>query len=391
MNRPVRLWAGFSVWGFLAAGVCAGCGASPAAPTVPVLPSETTPAGAEAPPPKAADAGQPAAGSSAGSPALPQAGMPPMASAGAAAPSSTGGAGAAAPSSNAAAGSGAIREGADTGHGKGGASQSDGKLEAFIEVTEIPVGAEAHRCVVVELPNSEPVWVETLHATLGNGSHHMIIDRRRAEDTLMPDAELCGPTMGGDASRLLIAQQHDTLLELPPNVGFLLEPKQRLFLQLHYINVTEKPMTIKGNIALNLFAQDAKPIEAQSTFTGSTSINLAPRQPGTSTHFQKLPAEQPWHVFAMTSHTHQLGVHSTIERVAALDAAETTPLHESRDWSEPPLTVFEEPLVFDGSDGLRLTCRYMNTTDRTVTFGTAVDSEMCFMWIYYFVNEASTQ
>ncbi|HTU60225.1 MAG TPA: hypothetical protein VMF89_17365, partial [Polyangiales bacterium] len=98
------------------------------------------------------------------------------------------------------------------------------------------------------------------------------------------------------------------------------------------------------------------------------------------------PADPAWNVFAMTSHTHQLGVHATIERVANANAPTATPLHESRDWAEPPLTVFAQPLVFDGTDGLRLTCRYMNTTDRDVHFGTGVDDEMCFMWVYYFEN-----
>ena len=59
--------------------------------------------------------------------------------------------------------------------------------------------------------------------------------------------------------------------------------------------------------------------------------------------------------------------------------------------AEPPLSVFDKPLVFDGKDGLRLTCRYMNTTDRDVHFGTGVADEMCFMWVYYFVNEAKAQ
>jgi hypothetical protein len=273
---------------------------------------------------------------------------------------------------------------ADGTKGLGGTTQSDGKLTAFIDLANIPSGAEAHRCVLVELPNTEPVWVSALHASLGNGSHHMIIDRRSAQDELLLDAEECSPTMGGDASRLMIAQQPETELELPQGVGFLLEPKQRMFLQLHYINTTDKAFAIKGTIALTLFAKDVRPIEAKSVFTGSTSITLAPHQPGESKHFQALPADPAWNVFAMTSHTHQLGVHATIERVASATAPTITPLHESRDWAEPPLTVFAQPLVFDGSDGLRLICRYMNTTDRNVHFGTAVDDEMCFMWVYYF-------
>jgi len=90
------------------------------------------------------------------------------------------------------------------------------------------------------------------------------------------------------------------------------------------------------------------------------------------------------HIFALTSHTHHLGVRSTIERVPSANAPATTPIHESTNWDEPPLTTFDPPLTFSGSDGLRLICNYENTTSQTVTFGTPVDSEMCFMWVYYF-------
>jgi Copper type II ascorbate-dependent monooxygenase, C-terminal domain len=77
-------------------------------------------------------------------------------------------------------------------------------------------------------------------------------------------------------------------------------------------------------------------------------------------------------------------VHSTIERVANASAPTSKPLHESRDWSEPPLTFFDPPLRFDGSDGLRLTCRYRNETDQAVHFGVEAQDEMCFMWLYYY-------
>lgn len=276
----------------------------------------------------------------------------------------------------------------NTGKGKGGTTQKDGKLSAYIELSDVPSGAEAHRCVVVELPNTEPVWASEFHATLTNGSHHMIVDRRDAKVDLITEAELCSPSTGADTTRLMIAQQHDTQLKLPENVAFKLDAKQRIYLQMHYVNTTDKPLALKGNIELTLLTNDKAPIEAKSVFTGSTSINLPAHQAGESKYFQVLPADPAWNVFAMTSHTHKLGVHSTIERVAAADAPETKPLHESHDWAEPPLSVFDKPLVFDGKDGLRLTCRYMNTTDRDVHFGTGVAEEMCFMWVYYFIDES---
>jgi len=251
---------------------------------------------------------------------------------------------------------------------------------------QVASGDEQHHCVVVELPNTEPVWVDSLHATLTDGSHHLIVDRANSGTALQTTSQSCSPTMAGDTTRLLIAQQHDTVLELPDGVAYKLDAHQRIFLQLHYINVGTKPAEIAGKVELNLASGTGGTLkQAKSIFTGATSIMLQPGQPGSATYFSKQPAQGgTWRVFALTSHTHQLGVRSTIERVASSGAAEVTPLHESLDWAEPPLTQFSTPLTFDGSDGLRLTCRYMNTTNRIVTFGTAAEDEMCFMWLYYY-------
>jgi len=92
----------------------------------------------------------------------------------------------------------------------------------------------------------------------------------------------------------------------------------------------------------------------------------------------------PVHVFALTSHTHSLGVRATIERVSDAFAGPGEQLHESLSWSEPPMTEFMPPIEFTGTDGLRLKCEFNNTTDHDVMFGTAVQDEMCFMWLYYY-------
>jgi hypothetical protein len=145
-------------------------------------------------------------------------------------------------------------------------------------------------------------------------------------------------------------------------------------------------IAVSGSVDLHVLADGTTPIEAKSLFRGSTAITLLPQQMGTTSFFMEpgTAAAPERHVFAVSSHTHQLAVRTTIERVTAEDAPDSKPIHESTDWAEPPLTVFDKPLDFKGGDGLRLICRYMNTTNRTVTFGTATTDEMCFMWMYYF-------
>jgi hypothetical protein len=94
-------------------------------------------------------------------------------------------------------------------------------------------------------------------------------------------------------------------------------------------------------------------------FTGNPAIVLLPKSPGVIELFMPLAGseELPAHVCAMTSHT---------------------------ELAEPPMDELDSPLLFTGSQGLLLRCEYENTRDVLFTFGTAVENEMCFMWLYYY-------
>jgi hypothetical protein len=263
-------------------------------------------------------------------------------------------------------------------------------LRLEIKMTAVLASAEDHVCMIVPLPNDKRVWIKSIHATLTRGSHHLIVDRRPEATQPMDKPASCAPTMGTDSSRLIIAQQPDTLLDLPEHTGLRVEPHQPIFLQLHYINATSKSADIAGAVEFTLVDEAAgAPIEVQSLFAGATNISLPRHQSGMAQFFYLPPAtsSRKLQAFAVTSHTHSLGVNATIERVSSVDAPAVKPIHESMDWAEPPLTRFDPPLVFDGNDGLRLRCRYQNDTDRDVSFGTRFQDEMCFMWLYFYVEQ----
>lgn len=259
-------------------------------------------------------------------------------------------------------------------------------MKAQILVKNVPPDGQQHVCVVVDLGNEAPVWVNRVSASLSGGSHHLIVDRQPASAMLYSDPKTCAPTMASDTSRLIIAQQKETAVDLPSGVAFKLEAHQKLFLQLHYFNVDETAHDISGMLNLTVVdTSEATPIEAKNLFTGSTTINVpAHGQSETKAFYQPKAASGTRRVFALTSHTHRLGIQATIERVGSMSAAAVKPLHQSTTWSEPPLTQIDPPLSFTGADGLRLTCRYNNDTDQPVSFGVEAEQEMCFMWLYYY-------
>lgn len=260
------------------------------------------------------------------------------------------------------------------------ASADGDLLRAEMTVRDVAFMQEGHLCMDVRLTNEEAVWVTELHATLGDGSHHMIVSRVEGEPATTPTE--CFALLGGETSRLVIAQQHDTRFTLPAEAGFLLEPHAAITIQIHYINATGGTIDVSGGIELTTRPREDDLQEARVVFTGDLSLSLPANAMSEHNYFTPLgdPA-QPLRVFALTSHTHQLGVRATIRRQATeSDTGEL--LHESLNWSEPPLSIFDQVLVFDGSDGLALRCEYNNTTNQPVGFGTGFNDEMCFMWMY---------
>ncbi|HEX7671899.1 MAG TPA: hypothetical protein VF395_20030 [Polyangiaceae bacterium] len=275
--------------------------------------------------------------------------------------------------------------GGATSRGEGVVTRDAGRIQAHIRVASVRPGDEDQVCVTLDLGNAETIWANDLRASLSGGSHHLIVDRRPANSAVWTTPLPCMPTTATDDSRLMVAERAETDVVLPEGVAFRIEPHQRLFLQLHYLNTREEAHDIEGIVDLGLTAPDTAPLEAKTIFTGSLLISIDPHSPGSArSFFEPSPPGGNRQVFALTSHTHRLGVDTTIERVPSADAPPTTPIHESTNWSEAPLTVFSPPLGFDGSDGLRLVCNYQNDTDNPVAFGTATTDEMCFMWIYYF-------
>jgi hypothetical protein len=255
-------------------------------------------------------------------------------------------------------------------------------------VAEVPVGAEDHVCQVVALDTAVPLWLNAVNATLSPGSHHVIVDRLPSDTQLTAAPSHCNPTGGADVTRLLIAQQRVSGVTLPKGVAYRLEAQQHILLQLHYLNSTDKPLSVQAEVELREAPASGPETltEAHSVFTGTFAIELQPRQPGRAQVDAVIGPDTVGtqrHVFALTSHMHQLGVRALIKR---LDPAgePVALLHASSDWAEPPLSMIDPAIMLQPREVLRLTCEYLNPSDRIVRFGPEADAEMCMLWAHYY-------
>jgi hypothetical protein len=239
-------------------------------------------------------------------------------------------------------------------------------------------GAENTMCAVIDLGNAGPLYVRELSTTLHQGSHHLIVSR--TDEPVAPNPVPCEPNIQ-DGTMLFIGQSHDNHLRYPDAAALMLGAHQHIRLEIHFFNDTAGPLDIGADIAFVPHEGDTTGLRpVQTTFTGELSLSV-PLGASTTTSYVEMPTGASY--FALTTHTHRLGVLATLHRASSLEDQAGALLHESRSWGEPPLTLFDPPITF-GGDGLLLNCHYQNDTGSPVGFGLSALDEMCFLWGYYY-------
>jgi hypothetical protein len=240
-------------------------------------------------------------------------------------------------------------------------------------------GVEQTLCIAIDLGNATPMMLRAVHTHISQGSHHLVVSR--ADGTPVdPTPTPCAPLTHGIGQAIFIAESHESELVYPSYAGLPMAAHQVIGLELHMIDVDPGPLDVSGMVDFDLVPVDPAIREVHILFTGDLSLSVpAHRQTMTSSLFPMTPGTD---VLAMTTHTHQLGIDATLD-ITTSAADPGTRVHESMNWSDPPLTLFDPPMRITDGQQVRLTCVFDNPTSNDVHFGTAFDDEMCFFWAYY--------
>jgi hypothetical protein len=238
-------------------------------------------------------------------------------------------------------------------------------------------GVEQTLCIAIDLGNDVPMMLRGVHTHITNGSHHLVVSRAEAID---PTPTPCPPLAHGIGEAIFIAESHESELIYPSYAGLPMAAHQPIGLELHMIDVEPDAIDIAGMVDFDLVPVDPAIREVHILFTGPFSLNLPPHQQTVVTAlFPMTPGSD---ILAMTTHTHQLGIDSTLD-ITTDSSDPGTRVHESTSWSDPPLTLFDPPMRMGAADQVRLTCTFDNPTSSSVGFGTGFNDEMCFFWAYY--------
>jgi hypothetical protein len=260
----------------------------------------------------------------------------------------------------------------------------------------VPAGTENTQCIIKRLGNTQPLHVGTVHNTLGDASHHMIV--YRVTDTVEQTTPFaCQPfqdTLKGNGNPILISQKKDDVLQLPDGVAYTLDANQMIRIEMHYINATNAPVMLTSSTTMTEVTKFQN--EASFFLIGDTDINIPSNSDATvgPVFFPMDPMYGDANFFALTGHEHKLGTNVQVSVVnSSTDSGMSVYDVPNWSWNEPKTVVHAPPFTVPANGGFRFTCKWHNpNTDPAapaVHFGESANDEMCFFWAYYYPSHGT--
>lgn len=254
-------------------------------------------------------------------------------------------------------------------------------FQIITPIIELAPGQEATYCYYTRMPISQTVGVKQWESQMTPGSHHMILYFTSTE--VQPEGTLTAQNCGsGRGIWAYSAQQPKVTFAMPAGIGMAVEASQPAFIQMHYLNSTDKTLPVRVTLNASTYAADETYTPAAAFVTYSSNISVPPGTPATPGEATaggicSVPANARF--FTMSTHAHKQAVRTQI-----LDGAEI--LFDSRDWEHPGARIFaDEPFYSFATGGLNYRCEYRNRTSRVIQDGdSAVTDEMCMAIGYFF-------
>jgi hypothetical protein len=165
-------------------------------------------------------------------------------------------------------------------------------------------------------------------------------------------------------------------------------------IEMHNLNPGDAP--VPATATVDVFAADPAAIrdEANILFIGTPDITL-PGVTMTEVHEFFSPGGalldlSAARFFAITGHTHKLGLDVQVGTATTAGAAVTSVYAPDPFlWSEPETAIHQPEFMLPAGGGFDFRCTYYNNTAATVRFGESASDEMCFFWAYYYPSNGS--
>jgi hypothetical protein len=254
-------------------------------------------------------------------------------------------------------------------------------FQVVTPVIELQPGAEVTYCYYTRMPNTEMVGVKQWESKMTPGSHHMIVYFTQTElkpaGTLTQDG--CGAGLG---VWTYSAQEPSVQFAMPKDIGMTVPGGQPAFIQMHYLNATDKVLPVRVTLNALTYAPTETFTPAAAFVTYNSNISIpggTPNVPGLASAGGDCTVSPSAKFFTMSTHAHKQAVKTEISDGGQM-------LFSSTDWEHPGARTFADAPFYSFTSGkLTYRCDYKNPTGRRIEDGdSAVTDEMCMAIGYSF-------
>ena len=245
---------------------------------------------------------------------------------------------------------------------------------------------EVTKCWYFAAPNTANIGVTRWESKMSPGSHHMIVflsnTQQQAPGTVTENCGIIGAgTSGAVWSYSSQTPYADQQLPLDDGtgkpVGVGLVPNQPGFIQMHYLNASDEPITVHVTLNVHTHAEGVTYTRASPYITFHNEISIPPMSDGSFGGSCQISS---------TANFYQLGTHAHKQATHMQVKNGTEMVFQTDSWSEPGGREWLETPFYKFSSGrLDYRCDYYNPTNRTITTGdSAATDEMCMAVGYMF-------
>ena len=256
---------------------------------------------------------------------------------------------------------------------------ADGFRITTPDITIMP-GEEVTYCYYTSIETTREMGVKRWSSTMTAGSHHLILfftDGDAPPDgTITRDCD--GGGGGGGSYWAYSAQSAQSQIAMPSGIGMKVPVRQKVYVQMHYLNLGEAPLAAHAVIDADAYAAAETYTPAAAFVTYRAGFTIGGNATGETGGSCAVPPGSKF--FLMSTHVHKRG---TLTRVT--DG--TTMVFESTDWEHPGSQRWmAEPFFQFASNKLTYHCEYDNRGNpNPVREGSsAATNEMCMAVGYFF-------
>ena len=254
-------------------------------------------------------------------------------------------------------------------------------MRIYTPPLEIPAGKEIMYCSEIEVAIDEPLLINGALGQQMMGGHHIAVFTSLAP-TGDPTPINCDDLDMSKMRFVMGAGGAGGLnTDLPDDVAVRVLPGQRLLVQSHYINTTDKPMMAMDATDLALTTAERSPTIADSFAIIDSEFKI-PAGAKKYTRVKECKLDKDLDIHLLLGHTHEHGVLFQLDLLR--EGADAEMLYYATDGkllrSNPEIKLFSSaPYKFRAGDTLRMTCGWDNDTDHDIAW----PEEMCVTFMYY--------